>query len=137
MNALNLDTVVRAYIAAALWSSLDDDCEPLDARFTAADLHPETLAIMRADCAAFIAAYADLIARLPDSYGDAARRDGCPDDDACAAALGHDLWLTRNRHGVGFWGRGLGELGDVLTDAANAMGERDLWADEYGLIHPS
>lgn len=37
---------------------------------------------------------------------------------------GHDLWLTRNGHGAGFWDRGLGELGDRLTDAAHKMGGR-------------
>lgn len=32
--------------------------------------------------------------------------------------LGHDLWLTSAGHGVGFWDRDLGELGDRLTEAS-------------------
>lgn len=36
--------------------------------------------------------------------------------------LGHDFALTRNHHGSGFWDRGLGDLGDKLTDAAHAEG---------------
>lgn len=44
--------------------------------------------------------------------------------------LGHDLWLTRNGHGVGFWDRGLGELGSDLTKAASAMGEQWLYTAE-------
>lgn len=36
---------------------------------------------------------------------------------------GHDFWLTREGHGAGFWDRGLGRAGDVLTKAAKAFGE--------------
>jgi hypothetical protein len=48
--------------------------------------------------------------------------------------LGHDLWLTRNGHGVGFWDRDLGDLGDLLTDLADLMGEFDLSVGDYGTI---
>lgn len=34
-----------------------------------------------------------------------------------AYRCGHDLILTANGHGAGFWGRGLGAAGDVLTEA--------------------
>ena len=45
--------------------------------------------------------------------------------------VGHDLWLTRNGHGAGFWDRGLGEVGEKLTEIANAMGEKHLfWGDD-------
>lgn len=29
---------------------------------------------------------------------------------------GRDFWFTRNGHGVGFWDRGLGEIGDLLSE---------------------
>lgn len=29
---------------------------------------------------------------------------------------GHDFYFTRNGHGVGFWDRGIGQIGLVLTD---------------------
>ena len=32
-------------------------------------------------------------------------------------SVGHDFWLTSQGHGAGFWDRGLGELGDKLTDS--------------------
>ncbi len=45
-------------------------------------------------------------------------------DAATEAQIGHDLWLTRNRHGAGFWdGDYPDDLGQALTDAAHAMGE--------------
>lgn len=39
--------------------------------------------------------------------------------------IGHDFILTRNRHGAGFWDRGLGERGERLADAARAYGQVD------------
>lgn len=38
-------------------------------------------------------------------------------------SAGHDFWLTRNGHGAGFWGRGAGDVGDKLSDAAHVYGE--------------
>jgi hypothetical protein len=49
-----------------------------------------------------------------------------------ASQLGYDLWLTRNGHGAGFWDRGYGDPGKRLTDAANALGECNVWIDEQG-----
>lgn len=42
------------------------------------------------------------------------------------SAAGHDLALTRNGHGAGFWDRGLGADGDALSDIAKALGERNI-----------
>lgn len=52
--------------------------------------------------------------------------------------LGHDLWLTRNGHGAGFWDRPEvygkdmdgGNLADWLTAMAHAMGSHDAEFEE-------
>lgn len=44
--------------------------------------------------------------------------------------FGHDLWLTRNGHGAGFWDRGLGEVGRKLSHEAQLLGGEDIWFDE-------
>ena len=49
--------------------------------------------------------------------------------------LGHDLWLTRNRHGAGFWDRGLGEIGDKLTELAHSYGGVTLYIGDDGKIY--
>lgn len=55
-----------------------------------------------------------------------------------AEQCGHDLWLTRNGHGVGFWDRGYPvALGDALTRAARLAGERDLYLGDDGRIWQS
>jgi hypothetical protein len=38
---------------------------------------------------------------------------------------GHDLWLTMRHHGVGFWDRGYGPAGDLLTELADRLGTED------------
>lgn len=55
--------------------------------------------------------------------------ESAPDDFAAylnarsADDFGHDVWLTRNGHGAGFWDRGLGALGDRLTELVRPLGE--------------
>lgn len=65
-----------------------------------------------------------------DAYA-ACRRfeDACDELDIdlrqyAAGQLGHDLWLTRNGHGVGFWDRDF-EHKDIFTALARAQGAHD------------
>jgi hypothetical protein len=113
------DKMLRAYVECALWSSTDDDERPLDERYDVRDIAPETLASMVTDVQAFYIANDDAI-------------------DGNHEQAGHDLWLTRNGHGVGFWARP-DVYGDEnarkLTDAAHAMGERNLYVGDDGRIY--
>jgi hypothetical protein len=113
------DTFTQAYIEAALWSSMDDDGTPLDEAYTIDDIAPDTLAAMARDCAQFQAANAGLLALAGDDTQN-----------------GHDYWLTRNRHGAGFWDRGYDEaVSKPLTDAAHADGESNLYVGDDGLLY--
>ena len=50
-----------------------------------------------------------------------------------SAQCGHDLVLTANGHGAGFWDSGLGEAGDKLTEATRGMSfdaEFELFGEE-------
>lgn len=47
--------------------------------------------------------------------------------------FGHDLALTRNHHGAGFWDRGLGDAGDVLTDWAHSLGTLNVFHGHYSI----
>lgn len=79
-----------------------DGTLPGDVGYT--DLHPDSLAAIRADCEAWQAANADLL--------ESAYVTGYEEVQA-----GRDYWFSRNGHGVGFWDRGLGDLGDALHKA--------------------
>lgn len=113
---------VHAYLVAALWSSTDDEGEPLDARFTSDDIHPDSLAHMIEECRDFWKH-----ATIPDY--------GMGDEYSDAERAGHDFWLTRNHHGAGFWDRGFGKAGDRLTEAAHTFGECYLYVGDDGMVH--
>lgn len=114
---VDLEKFVDAYIECALWSSTGDDGSPLDDDYGTDDIHPESLAQMREDCQAFLS----------------------DNRDAIGPALhfgGHDFWLTRNRHGAGFWDGDWSEpYASDLTKAAHAFGECNLYVGDDGLIH--
>lgn len=110
------DEFTAAYIECAIWSSLDDAGKPLDANYGISDIAPETLDRMVADCAKFQHENAEMIGG----------RD---------ILAGHDFWLTRNRHGAGFWDGDWPEHGDRLTLAAHAFIELALYIGDDGKLY--
>jgi len=119
-NTARLDRIVGAYLECAGWA----DCGP-DEDTNGADFAEAMEAEAREDCAAFLAIVERIEAQEP---GLAA---AMPDDES----IGHDFWLTRNRHGAGFWDRGLGALGCRLTDEAHRFGERSVYLGDDGLLY--
>ncbi len=117
-----LNSFQSGYIEAALWSSTDETDEqggePLDRNYTLEDIAPEALAKMLADCDAFEAQNEDLLALA-----------GTREQN------GHDFWLNRNGHGVGFWDRGYLIVGEKLSDACKAFGEASLYVGDDNLIY--
>ena len=116
-----MDRFTLAYIEAALWSSTDnsrdDGGDPLDRNYSVNDISSELIVAMQNDCAKF-------------QDDNAATLDGLKIEQC-----GHDFWLTRNRHGAGFWDRGLGLVGEELTRASHAFGECDLYVGDDGQIY--
>lgn len=49
--------------------------------------------------------------------------------------VGHDLFLTRERHGAGFWDRGFGQMGDVLTKYCEGIKPADPYVGDDNLIY--
>jgi hypothetical protein len=117
-----LDAFTQAYIECALWSSTDISEDgnmgaPLDDNYGPEDISDETMAQIVEDCAAFQADNADDIGT---NYEQA----------------GHDFWLTRNRHGAGFWdGDWPEDAGKRLTEAAHAYGSVDLLPSNDGKLY--
>ena len=112
-----LDAFTLAYIKCALWSSIDDKDEPLDKKYKIRHISGETLVNMIADCKDF-------------------QRDNASEVAVDFARAGHDFWLTRNRHGAGFWDGGWPEdVGRKLSEKAKAYGCFDLFVGDDGRIH--
>lgn len=133
MNIDQIQDMASAYIECALWSSTayvewngvtdsfvpseDNDQSFLDHNFDSDDLASETEDAMIQDCEAFYDANADDLATLD------------------AEQVGHDFWLTRNGHGAGFWDRGLGALGNRLSDACRPYGDFNLYVGNDGKVY--
>lgn len=117
------EEMMEGYQECALWSSVDDDGQPLDD--SGMLLAQETLDWFLADCAAFIGAWQEMHV-----FGQDWQWGGLS-----WSQIGHDLWLTRNGHGTGFWDRGLGELGEELSDVAERQGSRELYVGDDGMIY--
>lgn len=124
-----LGAFTKAYIACMLWSSNgsdEDDCEFLDQKYSIDDLSVEALIQINKDIADF----------MGESYievSEAYHKHGVE-----ASQFGHDFWLTRNRHGAGFWDRPemyTQELADKLTKKAREFKEVSPYVGDAGKIY--
>ena len=129
-----LECFTYAYITCALWSSTDDDGNPLDDGRDTDDIAPDAMAKMQRDCAAFYAANA---AHIHCEGAPQAKDDPtASESEREAAKAGHDFWLTRNGHGTGFWdGDWPLPYADLLDKAAQAAGTCDLYVGDDGMIY--
>ena len=105
------DNFVTSYIAAAE-ELAGEEFEDGDV-----DWSPEAMEQMEQDAEDFFAKAEDLLAQT-----------GVEDP----RQHGYDFWLTRNGHGVGFWDRGYGEVGDKLTALADKYGSSDMYKGDDG-----
>ena len=50
--------------------------------------------------------------------------------------LGHDIWLSRNGHGAGFFDRGYDDkIEKILMDSAHKIGSADIYLGDDGLLY--
>lgn len=106
-----LDAFTRGYIEAMFFTDASDPDDGDLQHATFADLAPESLAAIIADCTAFKAKAAPVLEQAyrlhPEGYNE--------------EQAGRDYWFTRNGHGTGFWDRKeleTGGFGDLLSDIA-------------------
>lgn len=114
-----------SYVEALLWSSsdIDEESEGYEG-LEDFDLSPEANKKSLHDCLDFMEMYQDLIADTCEKY-----------PHYSWAQAGHDFALTRNHHGAGFWDRGIGELGDTLTEACEPFGTVTPYVGDDGYAH--
>jgi hypothetical protein len=112
-----LSKAALAYVACALGTSYDDEERPLDENYSADDIDGDALSAMVAEVETFLS-------------------DHDIDIDGELEHAAHDFWLTRNRHGSGFWdGDWPAAVGERLTVAAHKAGERNLYVGDDGRIY--
>lgn len=103
-----IQTVAKHFVIACIWADSEEGTNPR--------ANAKTHAVAYGVCKAFIEAEPALFAEAmaADGYG------SHPDAGSPEAAFGHDLWLTSQGAGVGFWDRDeltADDLGDRITAA--------------------
>ena len=113
------------FLITLLWSSTDDAGEPLERRFDTTDID-NTDKIDRVLSRFIAAVEADPVLISLDNIEEVTGND--------RDRIAHDLCLTINRHGAGFWdgdyssdGIGSGEYGDRLTAISHTFTEIGLY----------
>lgn len=126
------DAMLASFIGTSLWTGTywdGDDSRPLDDVLDADDLPGS----VRADMAAVVDGFIFAVEGDEDGWPGVSDERWQAYADAVGGdpigAAGHDLALTREGHGAGFWGRGAGEAGDELADIARTMRGEGLTAD--------
>lgn|SRR6185369_5848647 len=119
-----IDAMVRGYLECCARSTGGTDSKGVEhEHMEQFDFSDEALKEARETCRDFLVDNFDAIARLVYEF------------DVLAGRIGHDLWLTREHHGAGFWDRGYGHVGDELTEAAHALGSGNAYLGDDDLIY--
>ena len=140
LSGADIDSMVRGYLDCQLWAQIDyersnadtGDGPKLDANYSLDDIADEYVEKVETEFRALVTEH-PLAVRMYLNWRatrHAGRngqivliRDTRPAYDS--SQFGHDFYLTRERHGTGFWDRGLGTLGDYLTDVAHWAGSAE------------
>lgn len=120
---MELQDFIDGYINAAMWTTSVDEKgeEMMDQHFDKSDIHPDSMEKIKEVCEKFFTENVELMETIGATYS--------------SQSHGHDFWLTRNGHGVGFWDRGYGEAGDILTEKCKPYGESYWYLGDDGKIH--
>jgi hypothetical protein len=119
--AEGLNDFVKGYIEAIYFCDTGDSEQP----GSEIEMSPASVQCAVEDCTAFQSVNAALLAEAYERAYDEVQ-------------AGRDFWFTRNGHGVGYWDRKEledGDLGDKLTAAAKAFGERWSYEADDGMLH--
>jgi hypothetical protein len=118
-TGFDLSIMAPAFLECMIWAESGDPDSPLGANPNPDRLTRKSRKYARELCEDFIA------------YCEATGIDCSGLDES---QTGHDLWLTMQGHGAGFWDRGIGALGDQLTKAAKTF-SADCWIGRSGWIN--
>lgn len=108
-----MNSFVQSYIDA-LCSIMSDENGTGELKCEWEDLSESEQKEVLNDCENFQEEHSDYFSKL-DSEG--------------LSQMGYDFYLTRNRHGAGFWDRGLGEIGNKLNKSAHIYGSQHVMSD--------
>jgi hypothetical protein len=134
---LDIREIMKGYLTCAVWTEEerikeDEEEEEISGKYSEdselKDLEQRTeLNIHNFSDNSVLKAYED-IKKFLEYAGDAV-------EDIDENQLGHDLWLTRNHHGAGFFDHGYDDdIEKVLMDSAHKLGEEYIYSYD-GKLH--
>lgn len=140
VNGIDIDHFTRGYLIAALWSSNDESDsvtggDPLDLNYSLEDIDADSIRGAVEDCKDFQEHHADDLKKY--EWLRAEKDSITEEGDTWMDYAGHDFWLNRNGHGVGFCDRGIGEVGERLSKACEAYGSAEMYIGDDGKVHIS
>lgn len=118
-----MNKITLSYFGTALWSSTMDNGSPFDKKYSEKDFHPDSVKKAEDEISDFLSLLE--------------AENILWEEEITEKNFGGDFWLTRNRHGTGFWDRGLGNLGKKLTEWAQSYGSSDVYLGDDGKVHLS
>lgn len=121
-----MDTIkdlIEAYLHTALWSSTMDNGDPFDQHYGTDDFSAVAKKSAKEDLEKFFAANTADIEKFK-------IKTECIDPDVAC-----DFWFTRCHHGVGFWDRKAGDVGERLTAAAQKFRELNVVVGDDGKLY--
>jgi hypothetical protein len=111
--------ILDAYLETAIWAETDDDGEPLDKKYDISYFSEEFIQTSRDAVTSFLNRAAPLLANVDNMD-----------------AVGIDFWLTRNKHGTGFWAGDYPKSVEAgLTELAESYGEVNIYVGDDGLLY--
>lgn len=120
---MDIDTILKHYLICALWADMpeEDDSGSIE------DIDSQSVELAKADIMQFISLAGALLDKYPNGSPVATKEE----------QLGHDIWLTRNGHGAGFFDRDNlpGTLGNDLTKVCNKLSSRCIYRGDDGKIY--
>lgn len=132
---MEMNPTLIALAETVLYSECDDYGVPFDANYFVKDFDEESLKKLYGEYQQFLSVVEEKITEKIGEDWD------CIDDfyDLAQPALNqteYDYILTRNRHGAGFWdGDWSDSVSEILTDAAQAQGEFDVYVGDDQKIY--
>lgn len=119
-NDQSMEKALVSYLAAALWTNVDDDQEPLDKKYDIKDIADDSVEKARQELASFMS-------WIEEEGVDVGNND--------EEQIAHDFYLTREHHGAGFWDGDYPNKGKRLTDMAHSFGLAALYVGDDGKLH--
>lgn len=101
---MNTELIAKHYLIACIWADCPEGTNPRATK--------QAIEAAKHTAAEFVKLAGPLLDELRE-YPEYWAHPDC--GGHLEAAIGHDLYLTSAGHGVGFWDRDLGELGDKLS----------------------